>query len=147
MLLKTRHILILPLLITLGSCSQPEIPLDTIRETSVLLHCDKVYGTSAKKIEEENEIIIQTGKIDTTDEHPPINAAIIKVKSIEVVLNQLKTYKLKESIVEEYSGDNYVLTISYEEKGRGIFEGSCTITKGKLKSMYDIVGITNTHRY
>jgi len=139
--------LLLCLFITvcLSSCSHREIQLDAVRQSSDLLHCYKVYGSSFKSIEEENEIIIQTGEIDTTDEQKPITAAIVNIKNTEVVLNLSGTKMLDGKIIEQYRNNEYTLVLSYSEESKGIYKGLCTISSGKLMSVYNITGINNVH--
>jgi hypothetical protein len=138
---------LLILTISLQSCSTQEIPLDIVRQSSELIHSDKIFGTSLKKIEEENEILLETGNIDTTDEHAPIYSALIKVQNVEIILNLVKSYMADDRQVEEYTSNGYKLVLSYKKGNENEFDGKCTITSGKLKSTYNLVGVNNTHLY
>ena len=132
-------------LIIFISCSSPEIRLDIVRESSNLITCYKVYGTSLKKIEEENDILVQTGQIDTTTEQPPINVAVIKVNNNEIILTLVNETKTNNRIIEEYSGHNYNLILDCTKDNAVNYTGSCTISTTQLKSTYHIVGTIN-HR-
>jgi len=137
------------LILSFFSCRTQNIQLETVRKTSELLHCRIVYGYDAKRLYEQNEILIQVGVIDTTTEHPPIETAIVNIHKTEIVLNLDLDSVLGKRTIQKYSGDNYYLTLDYSTEknesyyGSYIYPGTCTITKGKVTSKYDIVGIAN----
>ena len=131
------------------SCRTQDIHLEVVRKTSELLHCKIVYGYDAKRLYEQNEILIQVGVIDTTTEHPPIKTAIVNINKTEIALNlDLDSVSGKRTI-QKYSGDNYHLILDYSTEknesyfGSYIYPGTCTITKDKVTSKYAIVGIAN----
>ena len=70
--------IILPFLLL--SCRH-SIELDTIRETSNILNCHLIFGKDIDSIKLENAFWLQTGQIDTTDEHTPVNSSIIKINN------------------------------------------------------------------
>ncbi len=128
------------------SCKQQDIKLQVMRGTSELIHASICYGISSTKLYEENEILIQTGLIDTTDEQPPIHAAIIKVNNKEIVLTLIKDNNSENPDVKEYAGEQFHLTLKDSEKKEGnkiTYESDCVITNGNLKSDYRLIGLRN----
>jgi hypothetical protein len=136
-----KHVFLLMLL--LESCSTQDIKLDIVRKTSDLLDCNRIFGYDTKRLYEENEILIQVGVIDTTTEHPPIEAAIVNIDNAEIVLNLTVDSVLNDRTIQEYSGNNYYLILDFLTITKSSFDGTCTIIKGKIRSTYHIVGITN----
>jgi hypothetical protein len=125
------------------SCSNnPNI--QKVKDSSPLLHCEKVFADNSDAIDERNEIILQTGVIDTTDEQPPIKIAIINIDYKEVILTLKKSYAEKDISVEIYVGDNYNLTLSYKiqvnENGTSLFIGKFVIENKKCKKEFNIEG-------
>ncbi|HLK29257.1 MAG TPA: hypothetical protein VKT28_11820 [Puia sp.] len=117
-----------------------------MRGTSELIHARLCYGNNAKKLYEENEILIQTGLIDTTDEQPPIDAAIIKIDNKEIILTKMKETKSGNLNIKEYAGEQYHLTITDSEKkedNETMYESDCIVTIGNLKSEYKLTGRYN----
>lgn len=140
---------LLLILILLVSCKTQDIKLEVVRKTSDLLHCHIIYGYDAKRLYEQNEILIQVGVIDTTTENPPIETAILNINRAEIVLSLKSDSVLGNRTIQKYSDGSYDLTLDYlTEKNEGyygsyIYPGTCTITKDKKTSKYDIVGIAN----
>ena len=135
-------------LFQLASCTRQDISLQVVRETSELIHAKIYYGTSFKRLDEENEILIQTGLIDTTDEHPPIDVAIIHVNNKEIVLTRSKEIQSADLNTKEYRGEGYHLILTFSkslEDNITVYEGKCIISKGNLKSDYKIVGRHDLH--
>lgn len=127
----------------LFACKHEDIKLEAMRATSDLIHVEVFYGLSSKKMFEQNEILIQTGYIDTTDEHPPKYAAIIKVNNKEVVLTLIKESGPENLYVEEYANEQYHLILKDSEKKEGnetVYKSECVITNGNLKSEYKLIG-------
>src|SRR5450755_3728424 len=83
----------------LYSCHD-SIELDTIRETSNILNCRLIFGRDINSIKLENAFWVQTGQIDTTDEHGPINSSIIKVNKKEFILTLINTSTINNQITE-----------------------------------------------
>ena len=76
MLLKTRHILILPLLITLGSCSQPEIPLDNKEKIK-----PANYKNTQPNLTQKPELfsdVVENESINRPNVYPKINVLNVK---------------------------------------------------------------------
>jgi hypothetical protein len=141
--MKIQFSFILLLLGLICSCSNsPNI--QKVRESSDLLNCEKVFADNSDVIDERNEIILQTGVIDTTDEQPPIKTAIMNIDNKEVILTLKKSYSEKDILVEIYVGDNYNLTLSYKnqknENGATLFIGKFVIENDKYKKEFNIEG-------
>ena len=138
------------LLICLISCKQRDITIDVVRQSSDLMNCTKVFGYSAKKIEEENEILIQTGVFYAAGEGDDRQAAIIKVNHAERVLYLVVEKSISGEKTELYEGEGYSLALKYIEKPVGnhvIYDGRCRIRKGLVISEYNIEGEPNIHNY
>jgi len=140
----------LMLLFVLASCKQRDIVMDVYRQSSDLMNCTKVFGYSVKKIEAENELLIQTGIFYGTGDALDRQAAIIKVGNIERVLFQDTEKAISGERTEVYEGDGYSLSLRYVEKLRGngiYYDGYCRIRKGITISEYKIEGQPNIHNY
>jgi hypothetical protein len=113
------------------------------------IHAGKHFGKNIKSIEELNEILLVTGKIDTTSESPPISLAIVVIDKKKIMLTLIKAKKLNDEISEEYSGSGYDLTLAYKEKKSStytlIYEGNLIIKDNKLKSQYKVIGVDGYH--
>jgi len=140
---------ILFIMLLFVSCKTQDIKLEIVRKTSELLHCHRIYGYDAKRLYEENEILIQVGLIDTTTEHPPIEAAIVNINKTEIVLNLMLDSALDNRTIQKYFADNCYLILDFLTKknnsnyGSYTYSGTCTITKGNMTSTYQIIGIDN----
>ena len=126
-------------------CSCSNYPnIQKVKESSSLLHCEKILADNADAIDERNEILLQTGVIDTTDEKPPIRTAILNIDNKEVILTLKKSYSEKDISIEIYVGDDYNLTLSYKKKenenGISTFIGKFVIENNKYKKKFDIQG-------
>jgi len=101
--------------------------LQVVRESSNLLKCEKIFADNLAAIDENNEILLQTGVVDTTDEHPPIRTAIIHIDDKEVFLIFERSGMKNAEISEVYKGGGYKLTLTYEQGsskyGRTIYNG------------------------
>lgn len=62
-----------------------------------------------------NEILLPTGVLDTTDEQPPIKVAAINIKSKEVILKFVKSFKSNGETKEIYSTEGYHMVLTYTE--------------------------------
>ena len=130
------------------SCTQhnleQDIKVEEARGSSNILECDKMFGENTGTLEEKNEILLQTGLIDTTDEHLPIKGAVIHINENEIFLNFINAKSSSDSTIEAYSGEGYLITLSYTEKRNAfnslIYVGSFIIEKDRLKSEYKIEG-------
>src|SRR5882672_8670524 len=97
------------LIFTTYSCSEYHsnysFKVQAVKGSSNLLTCDKMFGEDLGALEEKNEILLQIGSIDTTNEHFPIPSAIIHINNEEIVLNFLSTSSSGNSVTEIYSGN------------------------------------------
>jgi hypothetical protein len=125
----------------LYSCHD-SIELDTIRETSNILNCRLIFGRDINSIKLENAFWVQTGQIDTTDEHGPINSSIIKVNKKEFILTLINTSTINNQITEEYSGQGYLLILTYAklEDDKSDYKGVLHIENGNQKADYNVEG-------
>jgi hypothetical protein len=139
-----KYLVFIVLAVSLISCSQP-IKLDTMRESSEFLHCDKTFGKDLNTLEHLNQFWVQTGIIDTTSESPPFYAAIIVIKNKEIVLHSAGAQKDNDTRTETYSDSIYTLTLSYKKREneihQNIYEGKLTIKIGKVRAVYDMTGV------
>lgn len=128
-----------------GCAASNDIQLEKVTETSEYLHCDKVFSNSRDSIVQLNQIMIQTGTIDTTDERS-FKAAIIHIQGQEVILDLVKANQSHNERNEHYAGKGYKLELNYEPKTLGndtIYTGNCEIWQGKLHSDIKVEGIRN----
>jgi hypothetical protein len=125
----------------LQSCHH-SIELDTIRETSNILNCRLIFGKDINSIKLENAFWLQTGQIDTTDEHAPINSSIIKINKKEFILTLINTSTVNNQITEEYSGQGYRLILTYAklEDDKSDYKGVLHIENGNQKADYNVEG-------
>jgi hypothetical protein len=138
------------MLFILASCKQRDIVIDVARQSSDLMNCTKIFGYSVKKLEEENEILIQTGIFYANGDGEDKPAAIMKVNNTDRVLYLITEKAISGEKTEVYEGDGYCLSLRYIErlKANGIyFDGRCRIRKGITISEYKIEGQPNIHNY
>lgn len=109
-----------------------------------MLKCEKIFGHTLKAIEEENEILLQTGVIDTTDESPPIKTAIVHINNREVLLTFVKSEPMSTEANEIYKGNGYTLTLKYVEKqsqfGAPFYNGKILIEDFVPKTEVEVSG-------
>ena len=133
-------------LLFLSACAASnDIQLEKVTETSESLHCDKVFAGSRDSIVQLNQIMIQTGTIDTTDDRS-FKAAIIHVRGKEIILDLVKASQSHSDRQEQYAGKGYKLTLNYESESLNndtLYKGDCQIWKGKLHSNIKVEGIRN----
>jgi len=131
--------------------TKQDISLQVVRQSSGLIHCSEIFGSSIKKLEEENEIFIQTGTMDTADEQAPSAVAVIKVNNRDITLYLQRAFTDSDQVTEEYAGEDYSLNLHYHEteklNNRIAFEGYCTIKNKDLRSEYGMEGMPNIHDY
>jgi hypothetical protein len=124
-----------------GCASHNDIQLDKTFETSQYLKCDKVFATSRDSIVQLNEILIQTGIVDTLDDRT-IKASVIHVSGKELILDLVKESQSADRRNELYAGKGYKLALNYKPNKTG-YEGDCQIWYGKLYSKIKVEGIKN----
>lgn len=133
-------------LLFLSACAASnDIQLEKVTETSEYLHCDKVFSNSRDSIVQLNQIMIQTGTIDTTDERT-FRAAIIHIQGKEIILDLVKSNQSHNDHHEQYAGKGYKLKLNYEPKSLAndtMYTGNCEIWQGKLHSDIKVEGIRN----
>jgi len=130
------------LLIYLPGCTpHNDIQLEKTFETSAYLKCDKVFAASRDSIVQLNEILIQTGMLDTL-ENQVTKASIIHVQGKELILDLVKEHILGDDHEELYQGKGYKLALNYQSKNTG-YKGECQVWHGKLHSRIKVEGIKN----
>ncbi|WP_245132888.1 hypothetical protein [Mucilaginibacter straminoryzae] len=97
------------------ACRQHDIALEKVSHTSEYLYCDKVFAEKRKHIVELNEILVQTGTIDTLED-TLARAAVIHVKGKELMLNLVKASHNGDDFEEHYVGGGYQLDLKYRHK-------------------------------
>jgi len=126
------------------SCSDNSFNVQVVRHSSELLKCDKIFADNLKAIEERNEILLQTGSIDTTDEQPPIKSAIVTIDKNEVALTLIKATTLNKEIIERYEGQGYTLTLTYQnnisQSDKLMYNGKFVIENNKSKREFQVQG-------
>jgi hypothetical protein len=133
------------LFILSGCAASNDIQLEKVTETSDYLHCDKVFSNSRDSLVQLNQILIQTGTIDTADERS-FKAAIIHIRGKEIILDLVKARQSHSERHEQYAGKGYKLELNYEPKSLAndtVYTGTCQIWNGKLHSDIKVEGIRN----
>jgi hypothetical protein len=134
---------ILILIIGFCSCNQSRsIKVEAVHQTSDLLEHVKVYANTVEAIHYRNEILLQTGIIDTTSEHRPIKAAIVFINKQEIILDSVNRIIGDNIVTEVYQNKKYKLTLIYSEKKHAyykkFYEGEFIIESNKLNTTYKI---------
>jgi len=142
-----KSICIITLIMTIGlmGCHHNDIKLQKVTQTSEYLYCDKVFAADRKSITELNEILLQTGVIDTLDD-TTVRAAVIHVNNQEEIINLAKSEQNGEVLTETYAGKVYKVILNYELDRSGYitaYKGSVEIWKGPLYSKLEIHGLRN----
>ena len=138
------------LFIILASCKQRDIAIEVTRHSSELMNCTKIFGYSVKKLDEENEILIQTGIFYTPGGGDDRPAAIVKINNTDRVLYLVTEKAISGEKTEVYEGEGYYLSLRYFENNKGnstYYDGRCRIRKGLTISEYKIEGQPNIHNY
>ncbi|HEY2720197.1 MAG TPA: hypothetical protein VGI82_00645 [Chitinophagaceae bacterium] len=123
-----------------------EIILDQVADLPEYFSENYRFGRDIKSIEELNECILITGKIDTTTEVPPLRLAVINIDHKRIFLTLRKSTVTENGINERYSGNGYSLDLNFRENKvknhSPIYEGYLTLEGDNSKSEYNIVGTT-----
>ncbi|MFT3703137.1 MAG: hypothetical protein QM802_12240 [Agriterribacter sp.] len=118
--------------------------IEIVRHSSDLLHCEKIFADDLQSIEELNEVLLQTGTVDTTDEHAPIRTAIITVDKKEILLTFEKSHSIQRETIEVYKGSGYILTLTYEADsnnfGALIYHGKMVVENNGNQRTFIIEG-------
>lgn len=137
--------LILSLTCLTGCTPLHDIELEKVHQTSNRLNCNKVFANSRKDIVELNEILVQTGSIDTV-ENAALIAAVIHVKGKELFLNQVSAVSQHGEFTETYAGKGYKLELRYQAEtvnNSVTYWGTCQLWNGKLHTKFKVEGIIN----
>ncbi|OKS87718.1 hypothetical protein [Mucilaginibacter polytrichastri] len=129
------------LIYLIGCASHNDIHLEKTFETSAYLKCDKVFAVNRDSIVQLNEILIQTGTLDTLEDQVT-RASVIHVQGKELILDLVKEHKSGDSHQELYQGKGYKLALNYQSKNTG-YKGECQVWHGKLHSCIKVEGIRN----
>ncbi|MDE3145477.1 MAG: hypothetical protein KGL19_15075 [Bacteroidota bacterium] len=131
----------------ISSCSADEIILDKVRyipQSPDDFQNNWHWGKSIKAMQEKNEFIFVTGKIDTTSEIPPIEIAFISINRKTIQLNLIRRTIENNQVIEKYSGNGYdllfICEIKQEADNSHFSKGHLIIKKKKIKSEYEIFG-------
>jgi hypothetical protein len=126
------------------SCSNNSFNVQVVRHSAELLTCDKIFAGNLEAIEERNEILLQTGSIDTTDEQTPIKSAIVTIGKNEIALTLIKATTLNNETTERYQGKGYTLTLTYQnsnsQSGKLIYTGKFVIENSKSRRAFEVQG-------
>jgi hypothetical protein len=131
-------------LISLECNHHEEITLEKVSDLPEYFSEAYHFGKDIRSIEELNDFLLVTGRIDTTSESPPLRLAVIVVGHTKVFLNFRKAQVNHDEITERYSGNGYDLILVYKEKHirnhSPIYEGYFVIRRDNNKSQYEVVG-------
>jgi hypothetical protein len=125
-------------------CSNKDLNIENVNRSSDLIKCEKIFGSSLKDLEENNNILLQTGLLDTTTEHSPVQCADILIDKKEIIL-PLKSTKVVDDVTsEEFSDKFYKLTLISTKKqnknGADFYTGKFTITNFRETKTFEIEG-------
>jgi hypothetical protein len=130
----------------LAACrNHTDIVLQKVTQSSNGMECDKVFSADRKSIVEMNEILMQTGTVDSA-EYAGIRSAIIHVGNKEEVLKLQKNETHGSTVTEVYIGDGYKVILNYETQQSGYitgYKGNLEVWKGKLYTKMDVEGLVN----
>ena len=139
-----RALIIVLLAGTTWQCKRHQIILDKVSDLPEYFFEGYHFGADLRSIVELNEFILVTGKIDTTSESPPLRLAVIAIDHKKIFLHLAKTRTMNEETNEKYSGDGYILNLTYKEKHiqnhSPIYEGYFVIEQDNNRSQYEVVG-------
>jgi hypothetical protein len=128
--------------LSLCACKRREITLDITWHLPGYVENTALFGEDIKAMEEKNAFILQTGKIDTTDEYPPEEIALISINKKVIKLQHIETITKEKEIVDAYSGGGYTLLLSNDKtantKNEQYAKAHLTVSKGKIKSEYNV---------
>ena len=127
-------------------CNHRQIVLDHVSELPENFLEAYRFGLDLRSVSELKEFILVTGRIDTTSESPPLRLAVIAIDHHKIFLRLSKTKVNNDKTTEKYTGNGYVLDLSYTEKQiqnhSPIFEGYFVIEQDSNRSQYEVVGIS-----
>ncbi len=135
---------LLPLCLYMTACQRHDIKLEVVHRTSDQLECDCVFAESRKAIIELNEILTQTGAIDS-DDHK-LRACIIHVDGKEVVMKLERSAKQNDDTIEEFAGEGYAVKLSYHPQQAvtaTVYVGKAHISHGADATDVAVEGVRN----
>ncbi|UEG54424.1 hypothetical protein LLH06_05520 [Mucilaginibacter daejeonensis] len=135
---------LLILCLWMSACQRHDIKLEVVHHTSDQLECDRVFAESRKAIIELNEILIQTGALDSNDHM--VRACIIHVGGKEVVLKLERSAKQDTDKIEEFAGEGYALKLTYHPQQAGtdtVYLGKAHISYGAEVTDMAVEGVRN----
>lgn len=106
------------------SCSAKRVPLGIVRNIPVYFQNNLLFGEDTKSMEETNAFILATGKIDTTDEHPPMEVAFVSFDNKLMQLNLTENTRKGEKISRTYTANGLTLVLTYTLYQEGAFNAS-----------------------
>ncbi len=135
---------LLLLCLCMTACHRHDIKLEVVHRTSDQLECDRVFAHDRKAIIELNEILIQTGTIDSYDHK--LRACIIHVAGKEVVMKLERSAKQNDNTIEEFAGEGYAVKLNYHPQQAGsdtVYVGKAHISHGADITDMTVEGIRN----
>ena len=143
--MNSRIGLVIILTVLLGlTCKHRQIVLDHVSDLPEYFLEAYRFGMDLRSVSELKEFILVTGRIDTTSESPPLRLAVIAVDHRKIFLRLSKAKVSNDKITEKYTGNGYVLDLSYTEKHiqnhSPIYEGYFVIEQDNNRSQYEVVG-------
>ncbi len=141
-----------------SACHKQKIVLQKVQWLPDYFSESQHFGSSFKSLEERNEFLIVTGKIDTTTEVAPQILAVIMVDKKEIFLDLIKWEKNNGAVKRFYKGSGYELILTDREKkdemritSVGIpfekisYEGTAVVKHGNDESEYKLAGEPGYH--
>lgn len=90
-----------------------------------------LYGENEKAMQEKNAFILATGFIDTTDEIPPTEIALVSVNNRTIQLPLGYRIRNNDGVTEEYAAREFRIRLKMPS-------GSLLVSDGKKKSAYTV---------
>ncbi len=125
------------------ACARPKPVLEIVRNTPNYFTNYRLFGVDPKLMNEKNEFILETGMIDTTTEHRPVNTAMICIghKTTQLTLTDFK--KAGDETFITYDGDGYTLILSFtnhqpQDNPYGYEKAHISIRNGGSKTEYEV---------
>jgi hypothetical protein len=133
------------MVVLMVSCNSHKIRLEVVSFLPEYFSSGKHFGLDITSIQQQNQYLLVTGKVDTTSEVPPLKMAVVVIDKNKIFLNFIRSTKINDATTEEYSGSGYNLKVIYTVKGQGLsaeqYAGTIFIKRGNLDSEYKVVGL------
>jgi hypothetical protein len=129
-----------------SSCETIQIKLEPVRilDLPEYIATDKHFGKNLTSIQEQNEFLLVTGRIDTTSEFPPQQLAIIKINATTYSLHRTIDEIINPGTRQEFDGNGYHVTLQYKRQrtvaGHNVYEGTLAINGFGNSSVYQVTG-------